>query len=279
MELMSSSQFLKINGLKLHYLDFGNGDKPPLVCIHGLSGNAHSFDGLAPYLEQRWRMIALDVRGRGDSEWGPSGEYNATVYVNDLVGILDALKFERVTLIGTSMGGIISMMFAGGYPNRVERLVLNDIGPEIDPAGLTRIMDYMETAPTSFASMADVGRYYRENYPALAQVPENELLEFVKWSVRPTEDGRLIWKLDPAVRNVPRTGTAARPMDLWVPYNRISAPILVVRGADSDILSRATTDRMRVVQRRTTIIEVPGVGHAPSLMEPEALSAIQQFLA
>lgn len=276
---MSSSQFLKVNGLKLHYLDFGNADKPPLVCIHGLSGNAHNFDGLALYLAPHWHMISLDVRGRGDSEWGPSGDYNAAVYVNDLTALLDTLKWERVSLIGTSMGGIISMMFAGGYPNRVERLVLNDIGPEIDPAGLTRIMDYMESAPTNFATLAEVAQYYRENYPALAETPAAELQEFVKWSVRPSGDGKLTWKLDPAVRNVPRTGTAARPMDLWVPYNRISAPILVVRGADSDILSRATTERMRVVQRRTTVVEVPGVGHAPSLLEPEALMAIQQFLA
>ncbi len=276
---MSSSQFLKISGLKLHYLDFGNTDKRPLVCIHGLSGNAHNFDGLAPYLAPRWHMISVDVRGRGESEWGPSSDYNPAVYVNDLTAVLDALKIERVTLIGTSMGGIISMMFAGGYPNRVERLVLNDIGPEIEPAGLTRIMNYMESAPTEFRSMAEVAQYYRENYPALSATAEAELVEFVKWSVRETAGGKLTWKLDPAVRNVPRTGTAARPMDLWVPYNRINAPILVIRGADSDILSRATSERMRVVQRRTKIVEVPGVGHAPSLLEPEALAAIQDFLA
>lgn len=277
--LMPSSEFINVNGLRLHYLDFGNHAQPLLVCIHGLSGNAHNFDGLAPHLARDWHVMALDVRGRGDSEWGPSGDYNAPIYVKDLVAMLDALGHARVALIGTSMGGIIAMMFAGGYPDRVDRLVLNDVGPEIEPAGIGRINDYMASAPSSFANLEEVAAYYRENYPPLRQAPDQALRDFVQWAVRPGPEGRLVWKLDPAVRNIPRTGSAARPMDLWMPYARIVAPVLALRGAASDILSRATTDRMRVVQRRTTVVEVPGVGHAPSLMEPEALAAIKEFFA
>jgi pimeloyl-ACP methyl ester carboxylesterase len=277
--LTASSKFIDVHGVRLHYLDHGNPTKPPLVCIHGLSGNAHNFDYLAPQLAPNWHVMAVDVRGRGDSAWGPPGDYNHQVYVNDVVGMLDTLEVSRVTLIGTSMGGIISMMFAGGYPARVERLLLNDIGPEIDPAGLGRITAYMTSSPSSFATMADVAQYYRDNYPPLRQVREQELIDFVKWSVRSAPDGRLVWKLDPAIRNIPRTGTAARAMDLWVPYARIAVPVLVVRGTESDVLSRDTADRMRVVQPRTTVVEVPGVGHAPSLTEPEALAAIRQFLS
>jgi esterase len=276
---MPSSEFVNVNGVRLHYLDFGNRDKRPLLCIHGLSGNAHNFDDLAPHLAESWHMMALDVRGRGDSQWGPPGEYNAPAYVSDLAAMLDALGLPRIALIGTSMGGIVSMMFAGGYPDRVERLVLNDIGPEVDPAGVGRITDYMTSSPSSFGNLDEVMTYYRENYPPLRQIADDVLRDFVKWSVRSGPDGRLVWKLDPAVRNVPRTGSAARPMDLWMPYARITAPVLVVRGAESDILARATTERMRVVQRRTTVVEVPGVGHAPSLTEPVALSAITEFFA
>ncbi|MGO9267352.1 MAG: alpha/beta fold hydrolase [Candidatus Binataceae bacterium] len=277
--MIASSQFVEISGLRLHYLDYGSPEKPPLVCLHGLSGNAHNFDYLAPQLAPDWHVMALDVRGRGDSAWGPPGDYNQQVYMADLAGMLDALALPRVTLIGTSMGGVIAMMFAGGYPERVERLVLNDVGPEIDPAGLGRITSYMTSSPSSFATMADVTQYYRENYPPLKHIPEPALVEFVRWSVRPGPENRLVWKLDPAVRNIPRSGTAARAMDLWMPYARIAAPILVVRGAISDILSRGTAERMRVVQRRTTVVEVPGVGHAPSLSEPAALAAIKEFLA
>ena len=278
--MIATSQFATINGLRLHYLEFGNSAKSPLISIHGLSGNAHNFDGLAPHLVSDYHVISLDVRGRGDSQWGPAEEYNQTCYNSDLATLIDQLGFRRVTLIGTSMGGMIATLYAGGYPERVERMVLNDVGPEVDPAGIKRITDYMSIAPAEFASLAEVGEYYRENYPAMRRMPEQELLAFVKWAVKATGNGALRWKMDPAIRNVPRSGSAARPLDMWVPYARITAPVLLIRGADSDILARATAERMRaVLPQLTTVVEVPGVGHAPSLLEPEALSAIKHFLA
>lgn len=277
--MSAQSRFVSANGLKLHYLDFGNPSKPPVVCIHGLSGNAHNFDGLAPHLSSDYHVMSIDVRGRGDSEWGPPGEYLPPVYVSDLSLMLEALELERVTLIGTSMGGIISMIFAGGYPQRVGRLVLNDIGPEINPAGLKRITDYFTEAPSDFKDMAEVAAYYRANYPFLAATPEAELIEFVRWAVKPAGDGRLTWKIDPAVRNVPRTGTAAKPMDLWVAYARITARTLVIRGAESDILAPDTAERMGRVLPGAKLVEIPGVGHAPTLTEPEAVAAIREFLA
>src|ERR1700686_2896769 len=190
--LSAQSRFISANGLKLHYLDFGNPSKPPLVCIHGLSGNAHNFDGLAPHLTNDYPVMSIDVRGRGP------GEYVPPVYVNDLSLMLDALELDRVTLIGTSMGGIISMIFAGGYPHRVERLVLNDVGAEVNPAGLKRITNYFTEAPYDFSDLDEVAAYYRANYPFLAITPESELREFVRWAVKPTDNGRLAWKIDPA---------------------------------------------------------------------------------
>jgi pimeloyl-ACP methyl ester carboxylesterase len=262
----------------LHLLDYGVAGRPPIVCIHGLSGNAHNFDELAPHLAKKWCVRSLDVRGRGEGEWGPPADYNPTTYVTDRLGVLDALEVQRVTLIGTSMGGIISMLFAGGVPERVERLILNDIGPEIDPQGLSRIANYMTTPPADFPNLEAVANYYRENYPYLRDTPQAQLLDFVQWSVRATTNGSLVWKMDPAIRNMPRTGTAARPIDLWVPYTRITAPVLVIRGAESFVLSRAPTARMRLVQRSTTVVEIPNVGHAPSLVEPESLAALRDFL-
>jgi pimeloyl-ACP methyl ester carboxylesterase len=275
-----ASKFISINGLRLHYLDFGDRGKPPLVCIHGLSGNAHNFDSLAQHLENDYHVISIDVRGRGDSQWGPADDYNHAVYTTDLAALIDQLQFPTVTLIGTSMGGAIAMLYAGGYPERIERIILNDIGPEVDPRGIRRITDYMSTAPTEFGSIAQVADFYRENYPLMQRIPEQALLEFVKWAVTPSERGTLKWKLDPAIRNVPRSGSGARPLDMWVPYARIAAPVLVIRGADSDILSRVTASRMcAVLPQLARIVEVPEVGHAPSLLEPDALTAIRQFLA
>ena len=277
--MSAESRYFSANGLKLHYLDYGNPSKPPLVCIHGLSGNAHNFDGLAAHLTNDYHVMSIDVRGRGDSAWGPSVEYAPPIYVSDLSVMLETLEIERVTLIGTSMGGIISMIFAGGYPHRVARLVLNDIGPEVNPAGLKRITDYFTEAPDNFADLNEVAAYYRANYPFLASASEAELHEFVRWAVKPAENGRLTWKIDPAVRNIPRTGTAARPLDMWVPYTRITARTLVIRGADSDILAHDTAERMCRVLPGSKLVEVAGVGHAPTLSEPVAVAAIREFLA
>jgi pimeloyl-ACP methyl ester carboxylesterase len=171
------------------------------------------------------------------------------------------------------------MIFAGGYPHRVERLVLNDVGPEVNPAGLKRITNYFTEAPYDFSDLDEVAAYYRANYPFLAITPESELREFVRWAVKPTDNGRLAWKIDPAVRNIPRTGTAARPMDMWVPFARITARTLVIRGAESDILAPDTAERMCRVLPGSRLVEIAGVGHAPTLSEPASIAAIRAFLA
>jgi pimeloyl-ACP methyl ester carboxylesterase len=275
---MAEDKFVTANGLRLHYLDYGGAGKPALVCIHGLTGNAHSFDALARHVAAKYHALSIDVRGRGDSQWGPAGEYTPQNYLSDLASMLEQLAITRVTLIGTSMGGMISMLYAGGYRERVERVVLNDIGPDIDPAGIARITSYVGAAPERFADLGEVAAYFRTTYPPASRMPEDALREFVRWSVKPTADGGLTWKMDPAVRRPMRGGPAARPLDMWVPFARITAPVLVVRGAESDILSRSTCEKMKQVHPRTTVAEVAGVGHAPSLVEPESLAALREFL-
>jgi pimeloyl-ACP methyl ester carboxylesterase len=274
---MASDKFVNANGLRLHYIDYGNDGAPWVVCVHGLTANAHNFDALAGILAAKYHVISVDVRGRGDSQWGPPTEYLPQNYVTDLARMLEELGVARASLIGTSMGGIISMMYAGGWPERVERLVINDIGPEIDPAGLARIASYVGEAPERFKDIGEVVKYYKENYPALAKLADSVVAEQVKWSVKPGTDGALAWKMDPNVRRPLRGGTAQQRLDLWVPYARIACPILIVRGADSDILDRATASRMCKVLKRATTVEVPGVGHAPSLIEADALGAIKEF--
>jgi len=228
-------------------------------------------------LNSHYHVRSLDVRGRGDSGWSVGTEYTPQNYATDLAGVLDELKIDCVTLIGTSMGGLISILFAGGYPHRVEKLILNDIGPDIDPVGIARIGSYVGEAPTEFDNLKEVAAYYREHYPPMRNIPEPELIEQVKWSVKPAENGKLTWKMDPQIRKPMRT--AARPLDMWVPFARIEAPVLVIRGAESDILASRTVERMLSVIRNVESVEVPGVGHAPSLMEPESLAAIRKFLA
>jgi pimeloyl-ACP methyl ester carboxylesterase len=193
--------------------------------------------------------------------------------------MLDANKVDRCTLIGTSMGGVISMMYAGGWPERVERLVLNDVGPDIDPAGAARIASYVGVAPDKFANLDEVAAYYRANYPAMAKMAPEQLREAVRWSVNPAADGTLVWKMDPAIRRPLRGGTAQQRLDLWVPFARIACPILVIRGAQSDILSPLTANQMRSTHANVSVVEIPGVGHAPSLAEPESIAALREFLS
>ncbi len=242
-----------------------------------MTGNAHNFDALAPRLAPSYHVRSLDVRGRGESGWTAGADYTPQNYAADLAGLLDELKIHRVTLIGTSMGGMISMLFAGGYPHRVAKLVLNDIGPDIDPVGIARIGSYVGESPAEFENLPEVAAYYRANYPAMASIPEAALIDQVKWSVKPADNGKLTWKMDPQIRKPVRT--AARPLDMWVPFARIEAPVLVIRGAESDILASRTVERMKSVVPNVESVEIPGVGHAPTLMEPQSLAAITRFLA
>ena len=274
---MASDKFVNANGLRLHYIDYGNEGAPWVVCIHGLTGNAHNFDAVAPHLAAKHHVISIDVRGRGDSQWGPPTEYLPQNYVTDLARMLEELGAARVSLIGTSMGGIISIMYAGGWPERVERLVINDIGCEIDPAGAARIAGYVGEAPERFENLGEVVKYYKQNYPPMAKLGDDVVAEQVQWSVKPGASGGLAWKMDPNVRRPLRGGTAQQRFDLWVPYARIACPILIVRGGESDILASATASRMCTVHKRAKVVEVPGVGHAPSLTEAESQGAIKEF--
>lgn len=150
---------------------------PVVMMIHGLAGQAHVFDAIANQLAGKYHVYCLDVRGRGESAWGPPGEYGIDTYVADLEAIREALGLQRMSLVGTSMGGIITMHYAPKYPERVARAVLNDIGPEIDPEGLKRIISYVGGAPEMFADMKAVVRYYKEHYaPMVEHLPTTRWL-------------------------------------------------------------------------------------------------------
>ncbi len=269
--------FVEANGLRHHLLVRGAPSSAAVMMIHGLAGQAHSFDGIAQRLAERFHVYCLDVRGRGESEWGPPDGYHMENYVADLEAIRAALNLEAFALVGTSMGGLISMNYGARYPGCVSRMALNDIGPEIDPAGLQRIAEYVGHAPEAFADMKAVVKYYRENYgPAVRGLPDDQVAEFARWNVRKSDTGLYVWKMDPAVRAM-----TPRPPDEdpWSVAGRIKAPVLVLRGAESDVLSPGVAERMAEVIPDCRVVEVPGVGHAPLLTEPVAAEVLEQFLA
>jgi esterase len=274
-------KFIAIRGLRLHYLEFGSAPAPVVVCIHGLTNNAHDFDPLAGELAPRFRVIAIDVRGRGESEWGPSEGYNIPNYVEDLAAMLDALAIERATLIGNSMGGRISILYAANHPERVARVVINDIAPAIDPEVTARINRSVIDTPKDFENLAAVVDFYRYNpsMTGLAGYSGAILAEAARWSVKPTASGRLTWKIDPALRASSPGQTPIRQLDLWPQFERLTMPILIVRGGESEILPRPTAERMCRVAKDARMIEIPGIGHLPSLVEPQVLAALREFLS
>jgi esterase len=269
--------YVAANGLRHHLIARGSPGAPVVMMIHGLSGQAHTFDAIANRLAARHHVYCLDVRGRGESEWGPPDGYHVDNYVDDLEAVREALGLQKFALVGTSMGGIITMNYAPRFPERVTRAVLNDIGPEIDPAGAQRIFAYVGHAPEMFADMKAVLKYYRENYaPMVEHLRAEEVEEFARGHVRKNDNGVYVWKMDPAVRAGSRVTPRLEPWDAW---RGIRCPALILRGANSDVLADATARKMLEIIPGSRMVTVPGVGHAPVLTEPVAVQALETFLA
>lgn len=267
--------YVEANGIRHHLIARGAIGNPVIMMIHGVAGQAHVFDGIASYLSARFHVYCLDVRGRGESAWGPPDKYGVDTYVADLEAVREALGLQHFTLIGTSLGGIISMNYIPRFPERVEKVVINDIGPEIDPAGLARILQYVGHAPEMFADMKAVVKYYRENYgPMVEHLPEDQVADFARWNVRKSDSGLYVWKMDPAVR---AGGAHAPSMDQWEAVGKITCPALILRGKKSDVLSASIAQRMLETMPNAKLVEVPGVGHAPVLTEPESVKALDAF--
>jgi pimeloyl-ACP methyl ester carboxylesterase len=255
-------------------------DAPVVLCLHGLMRNGRDFEELAPRLAQRCRVIVPDVRGRGLSARDPNfNNYQIPVYLRDTQALLAGLGAGRVTVIGTSMGGLIGMLLAVVPPAVVVRLVLNDIGPEVDPAGLERIRGYAgKSAPVRSweEAVAQVRNTYSEAWPDLSDARWEKI---ARLSYRANAQGLPEEDADPRIAEPLRNSSAAAP-DLWPLWGTLERlPMLVIRGAQSDILSAATLARMQRTKPDLKVLSVANRGHAPLLDEPECLAAIDEFLA
>ena len=271
------STYRIVNGLRMHYLDWGYPSAPPVVCVHGYTSSAQAFAAPTRHFQSRFHTIALDVRGHGESAWSPTEAYQYHDQISDLAGFVDQLGLEQFVLIGTSMGGIIAMAYAGAHPERLLRLVINDIGPDAE-AGSQRITQMVGDRPEEFASLEDAMAYRRLVSPITARRSDEDQRELALGVLRQLPDGRWVWKMDPAyIRQRVQQGPPPRP-DLWPALHRIPCPTLVVWGRESDVLSEAQAQRIVDVLPQAELVAVPSVGHAPTLMEPVALAALERFL-
>ena len=272
------SEVLTVNGLRLHYLDWGNAGAAPVVCVHGYTSSAQAFNAPARHFQDRFHVIVPDVRGHGESAWSPAGEYQYRDQVSDLSEIVDQLGLARFTLIGTSMGGIIAMAYAGEHPERLLRLIINDIGPDAE-AGTQRITQTVGSRPDEFATLDDAIAYRRQAMSVMASRSAEDQRELALGVLRQQPDGRWVWKMDPAyIEQRMQHGAPQRPA-LWPVLQRLPCPTLVIWGTESDVLSEAQARRMVEVLPSGELVALPGVGHAPTLVEPVVLAALERFLS
>jgi len=270
----------KVNGIRLHYLDWGldrgPANAPPVVLLHGITGHARVWDHLAERLAPRHRVLALDQRGHGDSDPAPDDDYRVGTMADDVAAFVGSLRLDRFALLGHSMGGRIAIKYAADHAARLERLVIVDIGPDITLAGLQRVRDMMANAPERIESEEWAVEYIRRANP-LQDV--DMLRERVRHGLRRAPDGELTWKYAKGLRDMMREGRRDA-VDLWEPLPRIPCPTLIVRGAESDILSAEVAKKMAERLPDGRVVEIAGAGHTVPADRPEEfVRQIRAFLA
>jgi pimeloyl-ACP methyl ester carboxylesterase len=261
------------------YLEWGDArNRDLLVCVHGLTRSSRDFDELARTLCGRFRVVCPDLAGRGDSDRLPDAAlYGVPQYLSDMVTLLARLDAEAVNWLGTSLGGLVGMALAAQAGTPVKRLVLNDAGPVISQASLERIGAYVGTAP-AFPSLEAAEQYVRRIAAPFGPHSDAQWRFLAETWVRGDADGTWRTHYDPAIAVAFRAGMPKGDMVLWPLYDAVRCPTLVLRGAESDLLSRDTTAEMARRGPRARVVEIPGVGHAPSLLHADQIAIVRDFL-
>lgn len=248
----------------------------PVVCVHGLTRNARDFDALAANLAGMVRVACPDVVGRGRSDWLRNPDlYGYPQYIADCTALIAALGVAEVDWVGTSMGGLIGMLMASLPGSPIRRLVLNDVGPFIPQASLERIGSYVGADPV-FASVAELEQDMRRTYAAFGDLGEAGWGHLARHSARQRPDGTFGYAYDPGIGKAFRTQPVG-DVDLWAVWDSIGCEVLVIRGAQSDLLLPDTARRM-AARPRTRLVEIADVGHAPALLDPAQVGLVREFL-
>jgi len=278
-------RFQTADGPRLEYRVYaaeGGERGSPVLCLHGLTRNVRDFEELAPRIAGLGRrVIVASQRGRGGSDPDPQAErYNPAVYTADMLALLDLLEAPRAVFVGTSMGGLMTMIAAATAPDRVAAAVLNDIGPEIDPAGLARIRGYAGRG-ASAATWREAAELTRAiNAPAFPAQRDPAFWEsFARKLFREAGPGQIVLDYDPAIARTVSEGSDSL-VDLWPLFDALRPiPTLLVRGEITDVLMTSTLEEMRRRKPDLEVASVPDVGHAPFMTEPAAWRAVREFLS
>jgi pimeloyl-ACP methyl ester carboxylesterase len=271
----------KVSFHRLAYTEWGPEDaRRVVVCVHGLSRQGRDFDRLAAFLAQRgYRVICPDLAGRGRSDWLKNpDEYGLPQYCVDMTVLLASLHAEFVDWIGTSLGGVVGMVMAALPGSPIQRLVVNDIGPFLAWPALYRIGANLRQMPTEFPDFAAANVYYREILSSFGELDDEDWLHLIEHSIQRTEDGRYRMLCDPGIARAFRPGLLYN-LNLWKYWDAVQCPTLLLRGEHSDLLLRDTAQQMTMRGPLTTLVEIPGCGHAPPLLAQEQIDIIADWFA
>jgi len=264
------------NEMNLHYLDWGNHGAPDILLVHGLRGHAHSWDDVSQALCQDFHVLALDQRGRGLTDWATDGDYGIDAFVSDLVGFCRAVGLEKFILMGHSMGARNSMAFADGHAHMLEKLVLSEFGPQINPKGGQRIAKEWIDAAEEFDTLDDaIGDMARLNsYAADPRMHRREL-----YATKQLPNGKIGWRYDIEIRGARRRGDPIVPLDLWPALPKIACPALVVRATETDVLDLDVAHRMIETLPDGRLVEIERAEHMVFEDNPEDfIAAVRSFL-
>lgn len=267
---------------RMQFTEWGDAANPRvLLCVHGLTRCGRDFDDLAQAMADQYRVVCPDVAGRGRSDWLPDpGLYSLPQYAADMLTLIAALAPQQLDWVGTSMGGLIGMGIAASAASPIRRLVLNDVGPVLTAVSLKRIGQYLGNAPR-FDSYAQIEGFVRAVSPGFGPLTDAQWQHLTTHVIRRADDGKFEFLYDPAIAVSyvdALIASGGQDIDFWPLYDMIACPTLLLRGATSDLLTRETAEAMTQRGPRAQLIEIPGVGHAPTLMAPAQIDSVRRFL-
>jgi esterase len=267
-----ADRFVTVNGLRIHYLDWGSPDKPPLIMLHGIGRVAHTFDHIAPHFASNYHVMAVDMRGHGDSAWDPKGAYLVEDYVKDIEGMAGELRLRNIVIWGNSTGGRVAQVFAGLHPELVAKVISEDVGPERPTQVAESVTRQLKQEDEKgWASEDELLAQLKRSSP---RTSEDILRAYAHYGSKKRADGRVIWKRDPAI------GNGFVPTELWRFVRQIKSPIIYIVGGRSTIVPVATQEELKKTLPQAQIVTIPGVGHYPSEENtPDFLGIVDKFLS
>jgi esterase len=267
-----------VNGIRLHYVDWGNSVNPPLLLLHGWDGTAHYWDLVAPAFRDRFHVVALTLRGRGRSDEDPTGDYRFSDYGNDIWEVTQKLDIQRMIFVGASLGGLIALSHTVKHPDQVEKLVLCDIGAQLGGERPSSYYVGMQQAPNKFSTLQEAEAWLRE-WSLYLKIPQEGMAIILRENFKRTPDGDWTWtyrrKLRQLLQKYPREYLFPSQ---WHTLSRLSCPVLIIRGGRSESLLPDVADRTRRELPNADLVEIPDCGHFPFLEKPkELIKALESF--